>query len=477
MCNSISTIDQASNQSHEIEQRKEIEKIERRANISLVNLAANALVKIDNATLDLDSEFAKFSKKEMDIAFILFASFSSLDTVLDTVKVNNSMEKAIVLQNQHIKELCGLYSKTRRISKKDYKAYVDKVKAFFRKAEFTVHFVIEDENGKKHIIEGTAPIFGPILDVDNGEALLITLYPKANNVFFDFLPKVSFSKFLLRKFLDLKFIYSKILFYKLINYKRRYGWTVSVDDLVKEFNLNTKTRRNNFYVRLNEYVNDVLATGYFEKIEPVIHRKKEGVSNSPVVSIEFKVIPKESAFNVHKKIPQKIPLKISVVTKITRDMPVDDGSNLPRMQQVINFEKKEVSCPYCKDRGGKIVHWVDGNHNDCFACTHSKYWANKLDKEDEVNCNFFASTANANSLTKKNLKGSYDHIHDWLADNTHYEDEKRNITKEDCGNGNYYFRGNITPAMEKHNIDMDKINDAAGDKDDQDNINPPFPFE
>lgn len=468
MCNNLTTcahsvdiVQDESKKNEKIEQNKESAK--------LVKLASDALVKIDNATLDFDSEFAKFSKKEMDIAFILFAAFSSLDTV--TLNANDDVRKAIVLQNQHIKELCGLYTKTRRITKKDYQAYIKKVKIFFRRAEFYVHFVIKDDSGKEHIVTGTTPIFGPILEVDDGEAILVTLDPKANNVFSNFLPKVSFSKFLLKKFLDLKSVYSKILFYKLINYKRRYGWTVDVEDLKKDFNLSTKTRLNNFYVRLNEYINDVLETGYFEAITPIFHRKKEGINNSPVVSIEFIVTPKESAFIAKKQLVQKMPVQVSVVIKrIITSPEMKDGDLIPTLHDTVKYEEKHIICPYC---GGNIVHWIDKKNNDCFACANSNYWAEKLNKENEAHCNFFATTANVNTLSQKNLRGIYELIHNWLADNTDRENEKRNIIKEDYGDGYFIYKGKITPAMEQHNEQIRNANKHLKDEMDA----PPFPIE
>lgn len=435
-------------------------------NAKLIKLAENALVKMDNASLDFDREFAKFSKKEMDIAFIIFASFSSMDTI----RKDDVQKSSIILQNQHIKELCGLYTKTRRISKNKYNEYVTNLKNFFRKAEFKVHMVIEDASGEKHTVTGTAPMFNEILEIDGGSALVVTLNENSKNVFSDFLPNVSFSKFLLKKFLDLRHVYSKILFYKLVNYKHRNGWIVSVDELRKDFNLDTKTKLNNFYVRLNDYAADVVATGYFKSINPVFHRES-AAKNSPVVAIEFKVVPVLASFNESKSNAKAelktLPEQITVVTKKIKTTTVFDPENqLPKLCEIPEFIEKTVKCPLCR---GNVVHWVDKHKNDCFACSNSKYWANRLNKECEASCNFFASTADVESLSEKNLKGSYEKIHDWLIDNKDVDLEARKIIKEDYGDGNYFYRGNITPAMEQHN---ERLSKGISDKMDDDS---PFP--
>lgn len=455
-----------------------------------LNVLDNAVVKIDSVTLEYDKVFSKLSKKEMDLAAALFCLFNKkefqelyskrkrqFEEIARANGVNTKMsDHGVIVSHYGLKKVAGL-SGNNRITAKAYATYLNKLKEFLFSARYPIQTLITGEGGTSHKIVTYVTVFGNIMDVDNGESLVIPITDEAVHVFDNFFPGQSFTVFALQKFESLKSTYAKILFLKLILYKNKNGWEASKEDIIRIFGLSTGTRKNpnspfyNFIKILRKICDEIEDTNVFSNVTPIL-LKGNLKGHSVIKGIRFVATRKEVATKIsvaHR------PVVLSVnVWSVTRTTEVNPATNLPIIVEKKEIELRRIKCPKCD---GKIACWPDkDNKQYYFCCENSRWWKQKIGEEMPGNgtCDFFASTEpESKSLTKENCGDAYQKIIDWLLDNTGWKNEKYHVEKQNIdGTDQFKYVGDyLTPAMTAHNNQVDKITSQNTD------ITAPFPIE
>ena len=444
----------------------------------------NPIVKMDSVTLGYEDLLCDLSKREMDLAAAVFCLFNNTapqelykdrkQELEEVINTGGTIKRklptyGIIVSHLQLKNVAG-FAGTNRIKNDVYKNYIERLKKFLFGARFPIQVSIEGKDGKKHKYVTSVTVFGDIIDIDDGESLVIPLTDDAVHVFGNFFPGQSFTIFELEKFKSLNSSYAKMIFLKSIIFKNSHGWEATKDEIIRYFGLKRGTRKNpsasfyNFVRRLPQICDEVANTGVFSKIKPEV-QKGNTKGHSVIKGIRFNVFPKLKTLSM----VQHKPTIIKVMDWSEKSDTIDDPvTQLPQIVVIKKLVARTVKCPKC---GGKVECWTDkDNQQYYFCCEHSKFWQDKLGAgRDGAVCTFFASTDKPDSLTKAKLGESFFKVINWLLDNTAWHNDKYNVDKEYI-NGSDIFKyvGNyLTPKMESHNKVVSK---KIKDEDDS-----PFP--
>lgn len=361
------------------------------------------IIKIDNS-FNKTHAFNRLTGSEQNIAWAIISMFSTDDTAPD----HSSVRTRLTVDSTEIRNLAGIGSQGSRVTIADYKKFLDKLRTFFLTQFFVVHIKEGDV-----LVERGSPVF-KYFDIRNGgDQICIELMPASAHLFSKIFNGIGFTIFALQKMVNISSPTAKTLYRLFLDGRHIHGWNATYEELAAIFGFTKKTAFYSFYRRLDRFIEQVKATGDFDRLEyqPIRDNAKRG---HPIVSIYFDIKVKPDRLQklvgrYHPTKPKKTPKFYAL--KVYKDSfedvlrPNEDGTISATRD--IWKTSVEIKCPEC---GSPIYAFLKNDGKVAFVCGNSKFW--HLGNQD---CKFFASEDYPLKLTD-DLKLWLEKMHEGVKD-------------------------------------------------------------
>lgn len=306
--------------------------------------------------LNLVSDLARLSPVEQDIAFSIFQRITEARTASLTVPASE------------IRLIAGL---TERSNSLQYIRTLRRVADALLSMRFW--YTVPDE-------EIHCTLF-TILCIKRATGdLTIATNPTAESFFYDL--RKNFSVMRLSQFTALHHKASKTLFRLLVQHFKG-EWHATPDELKTLLGLDNAPLYKAFLRHLDEYIDDLRACGYFERLDyEVIKGRTRG---SPVIEIYFsyKAVPTAAAEAAGQ---QRLALPVTDQVKVGHEEEVMGPLGLPTLKRVTETVERERKCPKC---GKSTVIRCKNQKGKPYLCCKGGHYDNTVPESEKGPCNYF----------------------------------------------------------------------------------------